>query len=448
MTHRTRFFLFLFFVLLFCTITPLAILYTAGYQLNLSWPLRFNKALQKTGMFVFDTEPSGASVYLDGKEQQSFLNKYFGDKTYEITPAKIMRVLPGDYDVKLELDGYWPWEKKLTVNPGQSTHAEDVVLFKKILPAQIIQAKEKNYAVTENKKQLAVLENNILSVVNLVDGTRTDKKIDGISLNQKIQWSPDNRKILAGNYLFDLDNQSELMNLASLFKANVKNIKWDSTGKNLYYEKNQKLYRYNFETQKSILANKFSCDDYLVENNLLCVKTTANRTTLFKISLVDQEIAQELELPGSLYTLKKENGILLLMDQKHSLVYLIDENSGSLVKAEINQAKLVYPAKNGEVLYTNNYEISLFNPQTEENFLLSRISEPVIGIAWHSSDNYFIYATAKNINVLELDNRDRRNLLELAGAEDISNPVFDSEENLLYFWAKIGNEAGIYKLAL
>src|SRR3989339_1238981 len=129
MSLKQRQALFIFFILVFLTATPLISLYAIGYKIGSGF------SFQKTGMLILDTDPKGAKIHLDGKIQQNFFKRiYAEEQSYIRTPAKIKNLLPGTYDVRVELPGFWPWQKKLTVNPGQSTFAADIRPFKKALP--------------------------------------------------------------------------------------------------------------------------------------------------------------------------------------------------------------------------------------------------------------------------------------------------------------------------
>src|SRR3989338_2513423 len=114
MTLKVRRMLSLIFILLFLIIAPAIILYAAGFKLS-----KNGLAIQKTGMFIIDSNPRGAKIFINGQ---------------------IKNLLPGEYDLSLELDGYWGWQKKLTVNPGTSTFVDNIYLFKNSLPVQILPA--------------------------------------------------------------------------------------------------------------------------------------------------------------------------------------------------------------------------------------------------------------------------------------------------------------------
>jgi serine/threonine protein kinase len=56
--------------------------------------------------FALDSVPSGAAVFVDNKRLE------------QATPVRVADLTPGDHQIKLEADGYAPWESSLHVTPG------------------------------------------------------------------------------------------------------------------------------------------------------------------------------------------------------------------------------------------------------------------------------------------------------------------------------------------
>ncbi len=104
--HRVvRKFLFAFFVAVFVVATPLVILYTAGYRLNIT-----SRRVLQTGVIAITTSPRGASIYLD--------NTLINDKT----PLVIQRLAPKTYELQFEKNGYHTWEQRVEVREGVTTY--------------------------------------------------------------------------------------------------------------------------------------------------------------------------------------------------------------------------------------------------------------------------------------------------------------------------------------
>jgi len=167
MTIRIRNFIFYSFCAIFVIATFLISLYATGYRVNLSWPPNFKNLLQQTGTLILDSRPTGATIFINGRSDQDFLQKYlFSQPSQYYTPAKIKNILPGEYLVRFELAGYWPYEKKLRIYPGQATYLEDIDLFRQDLPLQIVSSKiqeiemtsDNNYILLKDDKRIIDLK--------------------------------------------------------------------------------------------------------------------------------------------------------------------------------------------------------------------------------------------------------------------------------------------------
>ncbi len=73
-----------------------AIVLARGYSFNLD-----TRNLIPTGILVATSDPDGAEVLIDGKLKTATNNT--------------INLPPGKYDIKIQKDGYTPWEKKVEV---------------------------------------------------------------------------------------------------------------------------------------------------------------------------------------------------------------------------------------------------------------------------------------------------------------------------------------------
>lgn len=88
------------------------ILYGKGYRLNFSG--EGTKILSGTGLLVLTSAPNGARVFID-------------DNLTTATDDTI-NLPPGDYTVRIEKDGYYPWKKNVTLK-NEAVTKTDAVLF-------------------------------------------------------------------------------------------------------------------------------------------------------------------------------------------------------------------------------------------------------------------------------------------------------------------------------
>lgn len=110
--QKIRAFLFYLSVFIFLTGLPFILSFALGYKFD-----RRNFKFTKTGLIVIKTQPAGASIYFD--------KKLIKDKT----PATLNELLPGTYNMRLELEHYYPWDYNINVEAGKVTRIEKVILF-------------------------------------------------------------------------------------------------------------------------------------------------------------------------------------------------------------------------------------------------------------------------------------------------------------------------------
>lgn len=112
MTERDRKIFFYFVVILFLFSAPLLTLYTGGYRL---YPK--NLSLTQLGGLIIETNPENATIFLDGK------------MVSHKTPARIQGLQPGQYHLRLEGEGHFPWEKNIIVKKGETNLLLNIPLF-------------------------------------------------------------------------------------------------------------------------------------------------------------------------------------------------------------------------------------------------------------------------------------------------------------------------------
>lgn len=199
MTTKVRNFIFWLFFAIFIVATSLISLYATGYRLSLSWPPNFKSLLQQTGTLILNSNPEGAIISVTGRNNQDFFQKYFStnknNKYY--TPAKIKNILPGEYLIRFELAGYWPYEKKLRVYPGEATYMENISLFRQDLPLKIIDAKiqpiqisnDKNYIVLQADKKIIDLKTETETQITLsADTLKTSEELAKIIKPKNVKY--------------------------------------------------------------------------------------------------------------------------------------------------------------------------------------------------------------------------------------------------------------------
>jgi len=444
MTLKVRRILSLVFILLFIVITPLIVLYAAGYRIS-----KNGLAIQRTGLFVIDSYPSGAKIFLNGQAQKKIINFLFHKNNFITTPARIKNLLPGEYELSLELDGYWGWQKKLTINPGAATFAEDIYLFKNNLPAQILSAEFKSINLSPDKNLALASSSGRLILFNLADETSQIIDQDD-STRENVAWSSDGQKLVIGHYLYNLNDLKARVDLNKILSGF--NYKWQD---NILYFKNQtSIYQLSGNNLPLKIFGDKKIDDFLIKNRYLYLinQPEASANSLEIIDTASGEKIKNIGLPASAdYSfINPKHSLINLYDKNHQILYLIDPSTDyySPIREIINNVKNASWIDNDNLLYANDFEIWLYNLKTKDKNLVTRVSTVIDSALIHPSQNYIIYSTSQTINAIELDERGKKNTTELAKFDLIGRPVLNAKGDILYFPGKIGRTEGLYKLLI
>lgn len=450
MTLATRRYLYILFILAFFIITPLVILYANGYDIQLE-----QGRVVKTGMLILDSSPSGADITINTSSRQPLLNRLFNKESSYQTPAKIKNLLQGEYDIKIEKEGYFSWTKKLTINPGQSTYAENVLLFKKDIPIRLSYSPVK-YIYPAKDDQHLVIANDDYSLYNIKD----DEIIK--TINQKannISWSDNGEFFLADDRLYSIKD-SAFIDFEKSTSSKINKIKWSSAENTILYLNGDSLYSFdpsagnppekikNDKGFKSLIVDQLS--DYTVkENNLYLLNKFSSKTVLSVFELSSGKPLRTINLPVSdLKFINQDSRIISLFDSSNKLIYLIDPLNIQPIVSTIKNVKDAKWINDRSIIYFNDFEIYVFDLNSKKTDLLVRISNQINDVFWHPSNNYVFYSTDKSIYSFELDKREKHNTQEILSIDSLYSSYLDKKGDVIYFNGKIGNQEGAYKLLL
>ncbi|MEI7497705.1 MAG: PEGA domain-containing protein [Candidatus Falkowbacteria bacterium] len=452
MNLATRRWLYLTFILSFFIITPLVIIYANGYQLNFS-----NRILIKTGTMALETSPAGATISINGQQQKTIGDRLRFLNRYQTTPAKITNLLPGTYNIALSLDGYWPWQKQLVIQPGQTTFAEDIVLFKKDQANLIEETSQAQIIPSPNTEIMPLKSAAGLSVYYLNREITGPGNLVATSSIDNITWSSDQKKVLINNVLYNLANNAEPINLEAFIGQHDGKLVFGRYNQTIIYIKENQLLEYNLSNGTVSIIYQLPSDQ---KEKIIDVQYQANQIfiSLFglggsSISILDErtgKIVETLPTPEAL-ALTIHNitiNYIALLNSKANKLYLLNR-SDRLVKTISLAGFLngVWVAKN-QLLYWNANEIYLFDAANNQKRLLTRISQPITSVVWHPSKNYIVYATTHQVNSLELDERDRHNTITLLTTEKITGLAINPTGDSLYVSGTINQVDGLFRLAL
>lgn len=415
-------------------------LFASGYKFNLSWPLQYNRLLQKTGTLNIETSPKGAFIYLNEKKTAYPGIKIF-KKDYLTTPSKVKNLLPGKYNLKLEKEGYWPIQKEIFIESGITTTIENIHLFRSDLPTIVYRSTSTSLSLSPSSKYI-YLE----SSGQLVDLTNSSFRLE-LDNNSNGSWQ-DNENFFADGLIYNINNEN-IINLNNEVKIKADSWKYDRDNSSIYYTANKSIFRFEKDNTASlIISNIENYLDYKQDGNLLFLILEIDDDKFLKeYDINTQQEIKSMELPkvgNYLFFPGAKNGHLTLYDEQNSSLYLINKNDWQK-SSIINQVRDWVFINKTQMIYHNGWEIFLLDLKEDSSRLLTRVSEPISKIIWHDRENYYIFSTVNTLQAGDL----RSNLLTtLFKTEKIGDIALDSKQDLLYFYSEIGQQSGVYKFLL
>ncbi|MBP9760843.1 MAG: PEGA domain-containing protein [Candidatus Magasanikbacteria bacterium] len=174
LSRRIRLAIMLFLVAGFCVITPLLILFTAGYRYNWS-----EKTLVTTGVLSIDITPKDALV---------FVNDIRIEKD---VPIRLTNLTPNNYHIRIQRDGFHVWEKDMTVQSNQTTYIRDISLLEQSTPMLVLS--EKNTPSFSASGIFAATQTSESFIIFTIEGTN-QTPIFSVPTTQEtavyFSWSP------------------------------------------------------------------------------------------------------------------------------------------------------------------------------------------------------------------------------------------------------------------
>jgi hypothetical protein len=437
-------------VAVFVIATVIISLYASGYKFNLSWPLKFNRLLLKTGMLIVDSSPNNASIYLNDREQTNRLILPWKKKAIT-TAAKIKNILPGEYNLRLEREGYWPFQKKITIYSGQSTFAENINLFRSDLPFLVATSTASQLSLSTGKKYLFINSaDKIIDLKNsgeiIINSTATSTGL--INPLGPGQWLKTSEQLLTSGQLIDPSNNRRV-NYQDIIGQNTTNWFDDEATNHLYYQFNNSLAYYDIskKTSQVIFSTGQLIDYQPINGDVFLIAKQDKKISLFRYELATDKTTLVANLPnvGKYNFVDLNYGWLELYDQENKTLYLINPQQLSNSPTKINNIVSWQWRDANTILYNNSWEMRYFDLKTGNISLVTRVGEQIVQIIWNKSKNYLIYSTDKSLNTIDLANGITT---EIFKTEKILSPILDEKGNSLYFWAKVGQQEGVYRVML
>ena len=376
MTLRNRRMLYSIFIIIFLIVTPLIILYTSGYRYNFE-----KNKIQKTGILIIKSKPEKAAIFLNEKEQS------------KRTPAGIINLLPDDYNVKVRKEGFYPWQKTLTVQSQLTTFAENILLFEKNDPEKIIDGNITFFLISPDEEKIIFIKTENSSRKLWLTNIKTgEEKIiynipQGADEKINIEWGKDSQKILI---------------------ANQKNIiVLDAKSDNADIHRSLSEFYSSFKGIENKLLEPRTLDDFLF------IKSPESFTTVLN---------------------KKNKDITVFSNETLNIFWQ--------EKAELAR----WSPYGNKILYLKNLELWIYDLDRNRSTLVTRHSQKIKNFYW-INDSYILTLIGDTIKAIELDDRNIRNVVDFKNGESITDLGINQEEQKIFFVNEEEDNQGIFEIS-
>ncbi|MFA5174943.1 MAG: PEGA domain-containing protein [Patescibacteria group bacterium] len=435
--------IFIVFVVAFFIISPIIILYTAGYRYD--WT---NGFLKETGAISIDVEPKNALVFLNDARIKKRM------------PIRLKNYKPGKYHLVISASGYYDWVKDIEVKSRQTVYIKEVALLKKNEPIKIKSGNFDGLAISNDGVFIAFTQKNkSITEVWLLNNKTGDENIllrvpDIKQL--KIMWAQKNNYLSisdAGSpyrqlFIFNADNPTSQWNLVQKIKSAVEKFQWkNSENPELFFSAGKQISVFYPATgqQTDIAKNIFL--DWYFENGQMWAIRRDDKTKLYVITkdtlgfsselissdkIFEYNSGNEKNPPINLIAASEDCALLKKKDKPEMLLVSKDK------KFTLSGEKFLISKYNDWWLMWTPWELWSFSVRDNEPALLSRSGEQLQEVM-----------TLDKYNTLGLMWADKTTAIfpyYLVAHEFINNKIIssadDSESRIMYYT----DESGLWKL--
>ncbi len=445
MSLTSRRILFAFFVLIFCILVPVVLLYATGHTIN--W---YRFSLQKTGTILIDSQPRKASILLDGQPLQA---GFLSSTTTLTTSARIKDIAPGDHKIRLELAGYWPWEEEFTLQPDEAINFNVIHLFKQDQPQLVLATNSKIGAASPRDNYFAIAEKGKVDFATISDASLNTVTIPDQTKLNAIQWSTDEQYISLASLIINRKDQS-FIDLNKVANTNFNLFRWDSLDASTIWASQQRsLISYSTITQsinrfdlEQIPSNEIISDFEVYSNKAYIItQSSSHKETLYIGSLGDNLKILALNGEHNHFVL---NGSPLPCLYSNNTLYVIDEPlllfpTPRLVEAvnDFNTGEWI----NNGIVYGTQLELRRWDRNNNDT-LLTRFGSPIVAVKTLQKSSSIIVALTDSIRLYSQGRVPY--IILFSSLQNTAGLAVSADEKYLFSLGQYQGKFGLYRFAL
>jgi len=429
----------------FLLCAPILVLYTAGYRFHFP-----SHQFIKTGSVSLSTIPKQASLFLDGEYQGT-------------TPLLLDHLHAGSYLIRIEKNGYLPFEKRILVKETNTTLLENIHLFMDESPDLVIPFSQK-ISISPSGKEF-IYESIESGWIELWKSSK-DLSLKKLLLrlpqsdleDLALSWSfsghflsvQEKRKQTTTWTVIDL-NQNQQQKIQWNGQDPLK-VLWDPDLDDILYA------TFPFGLFEFSLSRK-TTESLIVEplmgihrgNDLLVISDTEKNQSIFYHYKYQDS-------PKLITSLPKGSWIFLQAPLFYALLFEKNSNQLVLINTLSTQNPLVFssqafkalwnPENPYELLYFNDFEIHIYHLTTGMDELITRLSHPIKEVIWYPKTDTILYEEDQKIYAIDKHKTVQAGSTLLVAAETIETFWLSPDGKILNFIGTQNKKTGVFERRL
>ncbi|HAZ28158.1 MAG TPA: hypothetical protein DCY48_00045 [Candidatus Magasanikbacteria bacterium] len=447
LTRRLRRAIMIGLIAIFSISAPMLIFYTIGYRIDFR---TFH--VQQTGVVSITIRPADANIFINALPVSSKKIGIFSGET----SARITNLKPGAYRIRIEKEGYYPWEKEMPVESTQTTYIRDLSLMKKASPVRlnffsatttpehVVFSHDGQYAMAQQQTETGI-------TVDLIDFSKRPPKRIPVSTTAgtapfSLSWSwsghygliGEMEKDIVSSTIFSAKNPAITATVTTTKSAHVSQWPKQKTEQGVYIQKEDMIQRINTLSEKNIAISSSSIwyvDDhqtvfsYAPEKNVL-ERSPKNQSAIY----LEEEIDQIIDIndnrliahgPAGVMIFSRSNGI----DIQGKKTVAVDS---WYYNPFVSEWVLWSPWELWNIY--ENGSLALFN----------RTSEPMKDVKALDIHGALFIAKENALIAFHPDYHMSQTVLSDVRIESFG---VDVKKRIIYFFGEVNKEQGIFELA-
>ncbi len=435
---------YLAFAIIFCLLAPIIVLHAAGIRFD-----RSRLAFIRTAQVVVETDPTSASVFVNGKLAGTD------------TPLRAGGLLPGDVTVAVKKAGYLPWEQTFTVVENRAYEIGPLTLWLSEQLTPVVDAVSA-VAIDESGERLAVAtatsSGDVVRLFDTRSGEETGAPIVLPIGVQTLSWSADGKRLLTsapndGHPTFtilDLETATHTP-LSALTLLPFERVTWVPTGSDrLVGLIDRTVYLIDRDEQTTVaIADRV--DSFAASGHALTTVTAGSPSLLRAVAFDGEDTETITELPGSssLSIVGIRGDTVAIADHTNRQLTLIKRRPIGIGEQVANaDATGISWYDDGLLLFWNDFELYRWRQGDAAPELIQRTGRQITAAAWYPAARTIFVDERETVAAIQADaTAGVRTTTTLENGE-ATMVGFDQEGDALYLTVPDSDGSTLFRRAL